>query len=148
MVSPLWTGMLSWYCWTALASPSVFKSAVYKSKARLTISSSVSKVILKMSPCSVWAKKKNIDLVLCVAEHTKIMPLSGSSKSFCHREQHIKDAKPAPAVHHHPSRLSCFLTTIGQGLTPFLQCCFRCKERPPGKGCALTTVAPKKSLAA
>ena len=27
----------------------------------LTISSSVSSVILKMSPCSVWAKKKNID---------------------------------------------------------------------------------------
>lgn len=49
----------------------------------LTMSSSVSRVILKMSPCSVWARKKNMDLVLCVAEQTKIIPLSGSSKSFC-----------------------------------------------------------------
>lgn len=48
----------------------------------LTISSSVSRVTLKMSPCSVWARKKNMDLVLCVAEQTKIMPLSGSSRSF------------------------------------------------------------------
>ena len=48
----------------------------------LTISSSVSRVTLKMSPCSVWARKKNIDLVLWVAEQTKIMPRSGSSKSF------------------------------------------------------------------
>ena len=48
----------------------------------VTISSSVSKVILKMSPCSVWTKKKNIDLVLCVAEQTKNMPRSGSSKSL------------------------------------------------------------------
>ena len=54
----------------------------------LTISSSVSKVILKISPCSVWAKKKNIDLVLWVAEQTKIIPLSGSSRSFQQSQIH------------------------------------------------------------
>lgn len=48
----------------------------------LTISSSVSSVTLKMSPCSVWARKKNMDLVLWVAEQTKIIPRSGSSRSF------------------------------------------------------------------
>lgn len=57
----------------------------------LTISSSVSRVTLKMSPCSVWARKKNMDLVLCVAEQTKIMPLSGSSRSFwvCLRRKEV-----------------------------------------------------------
>lgn len=40
-----------------------------------------------MSPCSVWARKKNMDLVLWVAEHTNIMPRSGSSRSFCGVEQ-------------------------------------------------------------
>lgn len=38
---------------------------------------------MKMSPCSVWARKKNMDLVLWVAEQTNIMPRSGSSRSFC-----------------------------------------------------------------
>lgn len=37
---------------------------------------------LKISPCSVCAKKKYMDLVRCVAEQTKIIPRSGSSKSF------------------------------------------------------------------
>lgn len=50
-----------------------------------TISSSVSRVTLKMSPCSVWARKKNMDLVLWVAEQTNIIPRSGSSRSFCRR---------------------------------------------------------------
>jgi hypothetical protein len=57
----------------------------YFSFISVTMSSSVSKVILKISPCSVCARKKNIDLVLCVAEHTKIIPLSGSSRSFCNK---------------------------------------------------------------
>jgi hypothetical protein len=55
----------------------------YFSFISVTMSSSVSKVILKISPCSDCARKKNIDFVLCVAEHTKIIPLSGSSRSFC-----------------------------------------------------------------
>lgn len=56
----------------------------------LTISSSVSRVTLKMSPCSVWARKKNMDLVLWVAEQTNIMPRSGSSRSFCRMGQRKK----------------------------------------------------------
>lgn len=66
----------------------------------LTMSSSVSRVILKMSPCSVWARKKNMDLVLCVAEQTKIIPLSGSSKSFCQESKQrslVEKNSPASA---------------------------------------------------
>lgn len=59
-----------------------WQSQAHSVGTALTISSSVSRVTLKMSPCSVWARKKNMDLVLCVAEQTKIMPLSGSSRSF------------------------------------------------------------------
>ena len=42
---------------------------------------------LKISPCSVWTKKKNIDLVLWAAPHTIIIPRSGSSKSFCENKE-------------------------------------------------------------
>lgn len=78
-------------------------SALCCSATVLTMSSSVSRVILKMSPCSVWARKKNMDLVLCVAEQTKIIPLSGSSKSFCQEStqgslgEDSEQAQPLPA---------------------------------------------------
>ena len=61
----------------------------YLSLISVTMSSSVSNVTLNMSPCSVCTKKKNIDLVLCVAEVTKIIPLSGSSKSFYNKKINV-----------------------------------------------------------
>ena len=42
----------------------------------------ISNPSLKRSPCSVWSKKKNMLLVLCVADATMIIPRSGSSKSL------------------------------------------------------------------
>lgn len=55
----------------------------------VTTSSSTSSVTLKISPCSVCRRKKNMDLVLCVAEQTKIIPRSGSSKSFWKDEKNL-----------------------------------------------------------
>ncbi|TNN71118.1 hypothetical protein EYF80_018638 [Liparis tanakae] len=59
-------------------------------------SSSSPKVTLKMSPCSVWARKKNMDLVLWVAEQTNIIPRSGSSRSerhWAHRNRQELDGE-------------------------------------------------------
>lgn len=79
-----WNKYLSAISFTCLKNP--WKRNRWHSQGllfcMLTISSSVSSVTLKMSPCSVWARKKNMDFVLWVAEQTKIMPLSGSSRSF------------------------------------------------------------------
>ena len=58
----------------------------YFSLTSFTISSSVSMVTLKISPCSVWTRKKNMAFVLCEAEQTKSIPRSGSSRSFCNRQ--------------------------------------------------------------
>ena len=56
----------------------------YLQKLQVTIDK-YSHPTLKISPCSVCARKKNMLRVLCVAEHTKIIPLSGSSRSFLRR---------------------------------------------------------------
>lgn len=48
---------------------------------------------LKRSPCSVCSRKKNMDLVLWVAEQTKIIPRSGSSKSFWNQGEKKKKIK-------------------------------------------------------